>query len=96
MYRVGLTDGCTLKVREMLAMGLPVFSGHKDTALPKDFPYYFSEGGNIEDIIKFSIKVANVTRQEVRDASFRYIDKSICFKLLAEDLKKLYKKSIKT
>ena len=34
MYRNGLTDGCTLKVREILAMGLPIFSGHKDTALP--------------------------------------------------------------
>jgi len=91
MYRNGLTDGSTLKVREMLAMGLPVFSGHKDTALPEDFPYYFSEGGNIEDIIDFSIKVANVTRQEVRDASFRYIEKSIWFNSLAEDLQKLYK-----
>ena len=91
MYRNGLTDGCTLKVREMLAMGLPIFSGHKDTALPDDFPYYFSEGGNIEDMIEFSRKVANVTRKEVRDASFKYIEKSICFKLLAKDLQKLYR-----
>ena len=92
MYRNGLTDGCTLKVREMLAMGLPIFSGHKDTALPDDFPYYFSEGGNIEDIIEFSRKVAKVTRKEVRDASFQYIEKSICFNSLAKDLQKLYKK----
>ena len=93
MYRNGLTDGCTLKVREMLAMGLPIFSGHKDTALPDDFPYYFSEGGNIEDIIEFSRKVAKVTRKEVRDASFQYIEKSICFKYLAKDLQKLYEKN---
>ena len=91
MYRNGLTDGCTLKVREMLAMGLPIFSGHKDTALPDDFPYYFSEGGNIEDIIEFSRKVAKVTRKEVRDASFKYIEKSIWFNSLAKDLQKLYK-----
>ena len=92
MYRNGLTDGCTLKVREMLAMGLPIFSGHKDTALPNDFPYYYSKGGNIDDIIEFSRKVANVTRQEVRNASYKYIEKSICFKDLAEDLHKLYKR----
>ena len=91
MYRNGLTDGCTLKVREMLAMGLPIFSGHKDTALPEDFPYYFSKGGNIDDIIKFSGKVANVTRREVRDASFKYIEKSLWFNSLAKDLHKLYK-----
>ena len=64
MYRNGLTDGCTLKVREMLAMGLPIFSGHKDTALPDNFPYYFSEGGNIEDIIEFSKKVAKVLEKK--------------------------------
>ena len=93
MYRNGLTDGCTLKVREMLAMGLPIFSGHKDTALPEDFPYYFSKGGNIDDIIKFSGKVANVTRREVRDASFKYIEKSLWFNSLAKDLHKLYKKN---
>lgn len=91
MYRNGLTDGSTLKVREMLAMGLPIFSGHKDTALPEDFPYYFSEGGDIEDIIKFSEKVANISRQEIRSASFKYIEKSIMFNSLAKDLQKLYK-----
>ena len=91
MYRNGLTDGCTLKVREMLAMGLPIFSGHKDTALPEDFPYYYSKGGNIDDIINFSGKFANVTRREVRDASFKYIEKSLWFNSLAKDLHKLYK-----
>lgn len=91
MHRIGLTDGCTLKVREMLAMGLPIFSGHKDTALPLDFPYYFSEGGNIEDIIRFSNKVSNVTRKEVREASYKYIDKKICFDALGRDLKTIYK-----
>ncbi len=93
MYRIGLTDGCTLKVREMLAMGLPIFSGHKDTALPLDFPYYHSKGGDIEDIIRFTQKVSKVTREEVRDASYKYIDKKICFDALGKDLKIIYKKN---
>ena len=91
MYRIGLTDGCTLKVREMLAMGLPIFSGHKDTALPLNFPYYYSKGGDIDDIIKFTEKVSKVTRKEVRNASYKYIDKKICFDSLGKNLKILYK-----
>lgn len=90
MYRIGLTDGCTLKVREMLAMGLPVFSGHKDTALPIDFPFYFSEGGNISDIFQFANKMSKFTRREVRNASSIYIDKKKWVDDLAKDLKELY------
>ena len=41
MYRQGLEEGSTLKVREMLAMGIPVYSGHKDAALDDNFEYYF-------------------------------------------------------
>ena len=91
MHRIGLTDGCTLKVREMLAMGLPIFSGHKDTALPLNFPYYFSKGGDLDAIIKFAKKVSKVTRKEVREASYKYIDKKICFDSLGRDLKFIYK-----
>mgnify|MGYP001267836321 CR=1 FL=1 len=90
MYRIGLTDGCTLKVREMLAMGLPVFSGHKDTALPIDFPFYFSEGGNIDAILYFANKMSKVTRKEVRSASYIYIDKKKWVDNLADDLKTLH------
>ena len=92
MYRIGLTDGCTLKVREMLAMGLPVFSGHKDTVLPIDFPFYTSEGGNIPDILHFANKMSQFTRKEVRDASYIYIDKKKWVYNLADDLKTLYNK----
>ena len=92
MHRIGLTDGCTLKVREMLAMGLPIFSGHKDTALPLDFPFYHSKGGDLQDIIKFTEKVSRFTRKDVRDSSTNFIDKKIIFDSLGKDLKILFKK----
>ena len=35
-----MEEACTLKVREYLASGLPVVSGHRDSGLPADFPFY--------------------------------------------------------
>ena len=92
MFRVGLTDGCTLKVREMLAMGLPVFSGHKDTALPKNFPYYYSEGGGIKVMLDFANKMCTTNRQEVRNAAYEYIDKKKWIQKLAKEIKILHNK----
>ena len=57
-YRKGLADECALNIREMLAMGLPVFLVHKDTALPIHFPFNFSEGENISDILQFANKMS--------------------------------------
>ena len=51
MYRNGLTDGCTLKVREMLLWDY-LFPAIK-IPLYQRISLLFSEGGNIEDIIKF-------------------------------------------
>ena len=94
MDRVGLTDGSTLKVREMLAIGLPVFSGHKDTALPNDFPYYYySTEVNLDKIIYFADKMTKTTREEVRNASYKYIDKKRWILNLAKEIKILHKKT---
>ena len=40
MDRQNLRQGSTLKVRELLALGLPLYSAHEDGSLPDDFPYY--------------------------------------------------------
>lgn len=93
MHRVGLTDGSTLKVREMLAMGLPVFSGHKDTAIPNNFPYYYySMEIDINKIIDFAHKMSKTTRKEVRNASYQYIDKKRWILKLVKEIKILHKR----
>ncbi len=40
LYRKQMEEACPLKVREYLAMGLPVIAAYKDTDVPPDADYY--------------------------------------------------------
>ena len=86
MYRANVKEGSTLKVREMLGMGLPVYSGHIDTALPKNFPFYLKGTIKIEEILKFARDTARFSRNEIRNRSLPYIDKRIYARKLSEFL----------
>jgi hypothetical protein len=73
----GLSEASTLKVREMLAMGLPVVSGHKDSSIPDGFSYYriYPDG-----LLDFSEIIGlfgggAYSREEVRSASLPFIRK---------------------
>lgn len=77
MDRIQMEEGATLKVREMLAMGLPLYSGHRDTALPSSFPYYAIGNGDIGDVIRFARTVGHVPRGQVREAARPFIDKRV-------------------
>lgn len=86
MDRVGVADGSTLKVREMLAMGLPVFSGHLDAALPKNFDYYWASGGSVDQLLKFVERSATVDRMKVRKSAEPFISKATWIKNLEDFL----------
>jgi len=75
--RKGLTEAGTLKVREYLAAGLPVYATHKDASIPKDFPYYMNDqdGVSIENIVRFAEQSEGLSRETVREASKLYLDK---------------------
>lgn len=76
MFRQGLAEGSTLKVREMLAMGLPVFSGHKDVAFNEDFIFYqYSQDFNFYCLLDFCKKSKDFKRLEVRMAAQNMIEK---------------------
>ena len=91
MYRANVKEGSTLKVREMLGMGLPVYSGHIDTAIPKNFPFYLNGKIKIEEILKFARDLAPCSRNEIRNRSLQYIDKRIYAKKLSKFLINLSK-----
>lgn len=75
LYRKNLNEASTLKVREYLAMGLPVIAAHKDSSLPDEFNYFYNvEVDNIFDCA-IELKKLNVSRQVVRDSSKEYIEK---------------------
>ncbi|RZI85367.1 MAG: hypothetical protein EOP38_05120 [Rubrivivax sp.] len=75
MFRENLTQGATLKVREYLALGLPVYSGHVDTSIPKTFKYYKCGSISLPQVIDFANSLKAAKRNEVREASAQYIEK---------------------
>lgn len=83
MHRQNMTEACTLKVREYLMMGLPVYAGHRDV-IQNENRFFISGNPDIEIILKVA-KIEKPTRKEVADNS----KPSICKKML---LNELYKK----
>lgn len=78
-----MKQACTLKVREYLSMGLPVYSGHDDI-FPASFDFYKNDVCDIDVVCSYAIKMKSVPRSKVASAAKEFIDK----KLL---LQKLYK-----
>lgn len=76
----GLTQACTLKVREYLASGLPVYSGHDDVGLPSDFQYYKIGPPDISDIIEYAMSMRGESRDKVRESARPYIEKRVLVK----------------
>lgn len=76
LERKNLNEGSTLKVREMLGMGLPVYSGHKDTSLDESFPYFLYDSHiTLSSLLQFAHKMKNVRREDVRSHARSFIDK---------------------
>jgi glycosyltransferase involved in cell wall biosynthesis len=76
LFRQGLAEGSTLKVRDYLSSGLAVYSGHIDASLPEDFPYFHKdESFEIRKVISFARKMKRVSREDIVSESRRYLDK---------------------
>lgn len=84
LFRKGLQEAATLKNREMLAMGLPILSGHIDTALPKSFQYHLMTSSiSQQQLVNFGIKMKSVSRETVRDQAKPYIEKEMIMRRAA-------------
>ena len=70
-----MDEAATLKVREYLAFGLPVYSGHIDTALPSDYPYYKRGPAVVEDIYAFATEMKDTSRETVKSSAQPLIEK---------------------
>ncbi|KKW78457.1 MULTISPECIES: glycosyltransferase [Acinetobacter] len=74
LYRKGMHEACTLKVREYLSLGLPVYSGHRDI-FPEDFSYYKNGAPDFDSILEFSKDVRVSSREHVFNCSESFINK---------------------
>lgn len=73
--RTGMRETCSLKSREYLMFGLPVYSDSKDV-FPKDFKFYKVGGACLENIIDYAHYVRKIDKNTVSIESKQYIDKS--------------------
>lgn len=90
MFRQNLNEGSTLKVREMLAMGLPVYSGHKDVSFDNSFDYYrFSSKFNFINLLDFANSFKSIDREKVRSSALCFIDKKSIMEKLIEEINSL-------
>lgn len=90
LHRKGMREACTLKVREYLALGLPVVAGYPDSGLPQDFPFYLTITG---DEMWSGIAAAvdewrQVMRPSVREWALPFVDKANLMRNLLKGLEK--------
>lgn len=77
LERKGLSEGSTLKIREMLALGLPIYSGHRDVALKDGLDFVkVVRNPNVYEMTNFGLACKTIDRQAVRKVSEAMIDKS--------------------
>lgn len=87
LEREGLTEACTLKVRELLAMGLPIYSGHIDCAISENFKYYiYDKEININSMIEFGFKMKAYNRHTVAQSSKPFIDKKLILNMVVKSI----------
>lgn len=73
----GLTQASRLKVRHMLAMGVPVIGGEADASFPADFRFYAQAPTvDLQSIVEYAVACRAATRGEIRAAAVPYIDKA--------------------
>lgn len=88
----GLTEACTLKVRQYLALGLPVYSGHIDSGIGNSLKFYRVGEFRLEYVLSFAEECKLFSRHDVRSLSQPYIDKKILLKKFSDWVVKLAKK----
>lgn len=76
LERKGMEEACSLKVREYLNAGIPIYANHRDSGLPSDFLYFKQGEVDIESIIKFSYEMRSISRETIASASNIHISKT--------------------
>lgn len=88
LERKNMKEACTLKVREYLSLGLPVYSGHKDV-FPISFKFYKLGKPKINEMLDYAADCSSYNRLLIVNEARNYIDKSVLTLKLYADLKDL-------
>ncbi|NYT79874.1 glycosyltransferase [Alcaligenaceae bacterium] len=74
LNRKSMNQACTLKVRDYLKIGLPVYSSHQDV-FPDDFRYYRQGPLCIEKILSYAREMRTEDKVEISNFSKKFISK---------------------
>ena len=85
LQRKGMSEACPLKVREYLAYGIPVYSGHKD-CFPHSFPFYRYGKADFVSILSYIEQVKCFSRSYIAESARPYIDTSILLPRLLNNI----------
>lgn len=78
----GMTEACSLKVREYLRAGVPVYAGHRDSALPPDFEYFRRGSAQWSEILGYAHAMRSASRSSVAESARPLIDKKVLLEQL--------------
>ena len=86
LFRNGMKEACTLKVREYLMLGLPVYAGYKDV-FPDSFICYKNGNADIGKIVRFAGELAEKSKIKIASSAKEYIDKKALLNSLYQEIK---------
>jgi glycosyltransferase involved in cell wall biosynthesis len=86
LERQEMKQACTLKVREYLEAGLPVYAGHVDSGLPMNFIFFKNADPKLRNILAFATAMRSYSREEVSLSASPYIVKSALLSALYQQL----------
>jgi hypothetical protein len=87
LHRQNMRQACTLKVREYLRLGLPVYAGYQDV-FQDTFPYFRQGECNMADLLHYAREVRTSSPVAVAAAARPYIDKKVLLGSLYESLRR--------
>lgn len=74
--RISMRDACTLKVREYLSQGLPVYSGYNDV-FPEGFASYRKGPPDIGKILEYAMETRCFEKRVVAESALPLISKKV-------------------
>ena len=85
IHRKDFSEGNTLKVREYLRAGVPVYAGYRDV-FDDAFPYYRHGPADLEAILDYAESVRGVSRRDVSETARPIIEKKAVLASIHADI----------
>jgi glycosyltransferase involved in cell wall biosynthesis len=83
--RQNMAEACTLKVREYLKYGLPVYAGYREV-FPAEVTFFRQGPARFEDILHFARQMRTIAQPSILRAAQPYIEKRNLLEAFSQEL----------